>query len=258
MALFGKLIGLNRSVSSVELFRKADQNRREGHVERAAQFVQQGLALEPNSLVGRLLAAYLYVANRKMAAAKAEFERVLARESDHPRALLGLARIAFEEGDAARCTELLRRALERYPDFPEAQALLEATTAHALTPPRDHEHEPRSFRHDRLRPPTGTKDLLLLQTDGTLLWAHEEQPARDQLAAHLTRVVRLASATLARSGYGALRRAIVDGAGETTFIRANDMLLLSFTHPPGADSRAGLLEMNTLWAASLQELGMAT
>ncbi|HEY3065126.1 MAG TPA: tetratricopeptide repeat protein [Methylomirabilota bacterium] len=256
MALLGKLIGLNRSLTSVELFRRADQNRREGRVERATEFVRQGLALEPNSLLGRLLAAYLYVAGRKMAAAKAEFERVLAREADHPRALLGLARIAFEEGDAARCTELLARALERYPDFPEATALMEATTAHALTPAPS--VEARTFRQDRLRPPAGTRDLLLLQNDGTVLWSHPEQQARDELAAHLLRLARIASSTLARSGYGPLRRAILDGAGETTFIRANDTLLLSLTHPPGADTRNGLLEMNTLWAASLQELGMAT
>ena len=34
-------------------------------------------------------------------------------------------RLALEEDDITTCRSLLRRALARYPDFPEARALLE-------------------------------------------------------------------------------------------------------------------------------------
>ena len=52
---------------------------------------------------------------------------MLSLDPEHPRALLGLARIAFESGEAGTAGQLLERALRVYPDFPEAIALLDAT-----------------------------------------------------------------------------------------------------------------------------------
>jgi tetratricopeptide (TPR) repeat protein len=255
MSQVSRLMGLHRSLSSVELFRRADRYRREGQLRKAAELVEQGLSLEPNSIVGRLLAAYLKVARRRMSLAKADFERVLAREADNPRALLGLARIALEEGDVATCTELLKKALQRYPDFPEASALLEATTAPPPPPAAEVSAEAPPFRPDRLRAPADSRDLVLLHVDGPVIHSHAALGSVDLLAGHLTRLTRLGSAALARSGLGPLRRVIVDGASETMFIRTNGSFLLALTHGPGSDLRAGLLEMNTLWGAALEELG---
>jgi hypothetical protein len=84
--------------------------------------VASGLLLDPDNVVGHLLAGSLHPMLREMGKARTSFERLLALEPTHPRALLGLARISLEEGDTGACTDLVRRALARYPDFPEAKA----------------------------------------------------------------------------------------------------------------------------------------
>jgi len=103
-----------------DALRRAEQSRREGRYAEAGALVARALELDPDNLHAHLLAAYLHVARRAPAPAKAEFHWVLDRDANHARALLGLARIALEEGDAHASHDLLRRALRFYPDFPEA------------------------------------------------------------------------------------------------------------------------------------------
>src|SRR5262249_54491310 len=90
-----------RRPTVASLFRRADQQRMDGFYEAAARLLAQGLELAPESSVGHLLMAYLHADLRQADEARAEFERVLALDPYHPRALLGLARIAIEEGDTA-------------------------------------------------------------------------------------------------------------------------------------------------------------
>jgi tetratricopeptide (TPR) repeat protein len=56
--------------------------------------------------------------------AAAEFRRVLADEPDHPRALLGLARIAYQQNDLDTALDQARRAVATVPDLRSARALL--------------------------------------------------------------------------------------------------------------------------------------
>jgi tetratricopeptide (TPR) repeat protein len=119
------ITGLVKPRSASSLFRLADQYRHEGRYEDAAELITEGLRVSPNIAVGHLLDAYLHVVFREMPAAKASFRRVLALDPYHPRALFGLARIALEEGDIEGCRPFLDRAIQYFPDFPEAKALQE-------------------------------------------------------------------------------------------------------------------------------------
>ena len=106
--------GSRRALTSTDCFLLADQSRREGRLEEAASLVAQGMALDPRSVLGHLLAASLHAALRRSAAAKAELTAALALDPRHPRALLGLARIALEvsvNGRPAGALALSPRAL---------------------------------------------------------------------------------------------------------------------------------------------------
>src|SRR5687767_4891848 len=144
-----------RALTLVEAFRRADQFRREGRLPEAMKMVTHGLRLDPDNITGHLLAAYLHAAGRAMPLAQAEFHWVLARDPNHARALLGLARIALEEGDPASCRDLLGRALRFYPEFPEAQALLDAVAAPRAPEP------PAAVAVDRLRLPGHGRSLVV-------------------------------------------------------------------------------------------------
>ena len=114
-----------RSPSAAELFRRADRLRHEGRYPEATRLVQEGLRRAPTSAAGHLLAGYLHLAAREVGPAREAFQSALALDPDHPRALLGLARIAIEAGDPDTARPALARALLYHPDFPEARALAE-------------------------------------------------------------------------------------------------------------------------------------
>ena len=233
------------------LFREADRFRRDGRYDEAAQLVARGLMIDPASITGHLLAAYLHAARRTIEPAKQEYRWVLARDPAHPRALLGLARIGLEEGDLDACRETLRRALRAYPDFPEAQALLDglATRSRAPAPAGVR------LRLDRLRAPATARGLFVVGGDGVLVSARPDVAA--DLGQRPARAVGLAAAALGRAGFGALRRGIVEDADEQHFVRADATLTLALTLPRTAHLTQGLLEVNRLWAAAQHELAVA-
>jgi tetratricopeptide (TPR) repeat protein len=231
------------------LFSQADRLRREGRYAEAAALVVEGLTLDPASLTGHLLAAYLHAARRTGEPARQEFRWVLARDPAHPRALLGLARIALEEGDLDGCRLTLSQALRAYPDFPEARALLDGLATRAAAAP------PAGVRLDRLRPPATARGLFAVGPDGSLVAAHPDSAA-DQ-GRRLARAVGLGAAALARAGLGPLRRAAIDDADERHFVRADATLTLALTLPRTTHPTQGLLEVNRLWAAAQHELAVA-
>ena len=240
------LTGLVRPRSAASLFRLADQYRHEGRYEEAADLIAEGLRLAPNIAVGPLLNAYLHVVFRDMTAAKESFRRVLALDPYHPRALFGLARIALEEGDIEGCRPFLDRAIQYFPDFPEAKALQEMVvtwSAPAVATPA----AVGTISTDRLRPPPGARDLILTHTDGTLVFAQGSEERQRQLAQHMTQVYRIASATLARAGLGPLRRGVVEGASEMTFLRSDGGVILGVALPRDIDVGAGLVQVGRLW-----------
>jgi tetratricopeptide (TPR) repeat protein len=257
--IWDAITSLTRPPNAATLFRRADLYRQEGRFEEAAELVAQGLRLAPSNGVGHLLSAYLHLAFRQIGPAKSELQFVLQADPYHPRALLGLAKIALEERDLAACRPFLDKALQYYPDFPEARALQEmvagwatAVTASGQAPA----YAGPPLQVEKLKPPAGGREFVLAQTDGTLVFSQEGDKDAEDLAAHVTQVYRIASATLQRAGLGALRRGIVQAATETSFFRSNDRLILALSFPQDVKIGFGLLETDKLWTNSLRELGV--
>ena len=238
-----------RERTAAELFGHADRLRRAGRHAEAAALVARGLEQDPVSVTGHLLAAYLHVARRTTEPARQEFQWVLDREASHPRALLGLARIALEEGDVDGGRAALVRALHAYPDFPEAQALLDGLATPRAAPP------PGRPRLDRLRLPPAARALVVLAGDGSVVAAQPESASEEGL--RLARSANLAAAALQRAGLGPLRRVIVAATDALHILRADATLALAVRLPPATPLTQGLLEINRLWAAAQHELAIA-
>src|SRR5499426_1077841 len=255
--IWDAITSLTRPPNPATLFRRADLYRQEGRFEEAADLVAQGLRLSPNNGVGHLLSAYLHLAFRQIDPAKSEFQTVLGVDPYHPRALLGLAKIALEERDLAACRPFLDKALQYYPDFPEARALQEMVVGWSSTPGAP-AGAPTfvgpALQIEKLKPPAGGREFVLTQTDGTLVFSQHGDKDAEDLAAHVTQVYRIASATLERAGLGQLRRGIVQAATETSFYRSNDRLVLAMTFPHDVKIGFGQLETDKLWTNSLREL----
>ena len=83
--------------------------------------------------------------------------------------------------------------------------------------------------------------------DGTLVFAQGGEERQRQLAQHVTQVYRIASATLARAGLGALRRGVVEGVAEMTFLRSDGGVILGVSLPHDVEVGAGLVQVGRLW-----------
>jgi tetratricopeptide (TPR) repeat protein len=236
-----------RSRTPAELFALADRLRREGRPGEAARMVAAGLTQAPDNLTGHLLAARLHVAARTLEPARREFAWVLARDPAHPRALLGLARLALEEGDVDGCRQLLGRALRRHPDFPEAQALLGALTARPPAPAPAH-------RLERLRPPPLARAFVAAGPGGDVIAAQPVSAKAD--GDRLARAVALAGAVLRSARLGPLRRVVVVDDDAAWFARTDAGLTLALALPRPTHVTQGLLEVNRLWAAARHELAV--
>ncbi len=244
------ITSLVRPPTGAGLFRLADQYRNEGRYDEAARLVAEGLERAPQSGVGHLLSAYLHVAVREIGPAKLAFHRVLALDPHHPRALLGLARIAIEEDDLEGSKALLDRALQFYLDFPEAQALRDmvmswsssqapaAEAGPAVTPP---------MRADDLPLGAPARDVAVTRADGTLLLTGVDDERANPLAQHVAQVHRTASATLARAGLGPLRRGVIETGAGMTFLLTDAGLILSATLDRNVEIDAGLAQIARLW-----------
>jgi predicted regulator of Ras-like GTPase activity (Roadblock/LC7/MglB family) len=243
------------SLRVAEALRRAEQRRRDGWYDEAA-LVARVLELDPQNLHAHLLAGYLHAARRAPAPAKAEFGWVLGHDANHPRALVGLARIALEENDARVCQELLRRALRCYPEFPEAAALLHALHAReASAVPA--QQVAAAARMERLRLPGGGRAFIVGRADGGLVASLPTAADAKDIAESMARVLRLAAAALQRAGLGAAHRAIVEDDRDAVFIRTDGELVVSLALQRATDPIQGLLDVNRLWSATLHELGLA-
>ena len=243
-----------RQATSADLFRRAERCRRAGQLEEAAVLVYQGLALDPRSVLGHLLAGYVHAAFRRGEAARMEFRAALAIDPDHPRALLGLARIALEEGDAAGCLDGLRRALAVYPDFPEARALIEAVGGPGAPRVEGPAAAPRGF--ERLPLPVGSRECVVGRPDGSVIFSHPGRAATEVLGPHLVRLSRIASATLARAGLSAMETAVVEASAGTTFVRSDARMILALTLPREVPIGVGQRQAEGLFTRCLDQLGL--
>jgi tetratricopeptide (TPR) repeat protein len=238
-----------RPRTTVELFALADRRRRVGRYAEASRLVAAGLTRDPENLTGHLLAAYLHLAARTLEPARAEFRWVLARQPGHPRALLGVARLALEDNDVPTCRDALVTALRFHPEFPEAAALLGALTARPSVAPA-----PPSPRLDRLRPPPLARALLVLNADGSVADARPAEVTRE--GERLARTLGLAGAALRRAGWGPPRRAVLEDRDGTLFVRGDATLTLALAMPRTTLLTQGLLEVNRIWAAARHELAV--
>ena len=276
-----------RPPTSAQMFRQAQRLRDEGRFEDAAELVADALIREPGSVVGHLLAGSLHMTLRESGQARTSFERVLALEATQPRALLGLARLALEDGEAKTCRDLLSRALARYPDFPEARALLDvardlapsadpkraatpvlvppaipvATAARmpavttAPTPAATQAPAAKSATlADRLRLPTESREALFMRPDATLVFAEPRGPRTEVVAARAVKLARIATAVLARSGFGPLRHAVIEGAAETTYLRTDDAALLTLAFDRDVTAATAVSHLERVWGSCRSEL----
>ena len=229
-----------RPPTAAALFRRALEYRDSGRYDEAARLVAEGIEQAPQSGFGHLLAAYLHVARREMEPAKLAFRRVLVLDPYHPRALLGLARIAFDESDLEASRALLDRTLQFYPDFAEARAfqgmVMTGSGPPAVPPMAAHELE--------LGIPA--RDLAVTRTDGSVVRARVDDERAQSLAHHMAQVHRTASATLARAGLGPLRRGVVETGGGMTLLLSDAGLILSATVDGHVEIGAGLIQIGQL------------
>lgn len=247
--------GRRRQPTSAQMFRQAQRLRDEGRFEDAAEIVENALLNEPGSVVGHLLAGSLHMTLRETGQAQTSFERALALEPTQPRALLGLARIAIEEGEMAVCRELLAKALARYPDFPEARALLEAAGGLAGSAGAKRAVTPSDpIRADRLRLPEESREAVFARRDATLVFASPRGPRSEAVAAGAVKLARIATAMLARAGLGPLRHAVIEGAAETTYLRADDAAVLALAFDSDVRSATAVAHLERAWDSCRSEL----
>jgi len=240
--------GDKRPPTSALALRQARRLRDEGRYRRAAGIVDKALLHDPRNVGGHLLAASLHMALRETRRARASFERVLALDPTQPRALLGLARIELEDGEAAACCALLSRALARYPDLPEARAVLEV--ARGLLAPA---HAKRyatpngAVEAHRLGLPAESGEALFALADATKIVAVPHEPGTDAVAARAVRLSKVATAMLGRAGLGPLRHAVIEGAVETTYLRSDDTALLTLSFDRDMKSTTALRHLERVW-----------
>ena len=236
-----------RFPSAAELFRRADRLRHEGRYREAIRLVEEGLRRMPTSATGHLLAGYLHLAAREVQPAREAFQSVLALDPDHPRALLGLARIAIEGGDPDAARAALERALLYHPDFPEARALEKMLAAGrrpgdfagAQTRPRPGRSHPTLAGRPRPDPrATGRDRGLRPVRRGSRTGP---RAARDPSRPHRLRHAR-------PRGLGALRRGVIEGAQASTYLQTDVGLVLALTLPSGTSVADGSSALGRLWA----------
>jgi tetratricopeptide (TPR) repeat protein len=285
--IWHRLGGRRRRPTSAQIFRQAQRLRDEGRFEDAAELVADALIREPGSVVGHLLAGSLHMTLRESGQARTSFERVLALEPTQPRALLGLARLALEDGEARTCRDLLSRALARYPDFPEARALLDVTrdlapsadpkraatpvfvpTAIPIATPARMPAVTTATRPaatqapaakaatpvDRLHLPTESREALFMRPDATLVFAEPRGLRTEAVAARAVKLARIATAVLARAGFGPLRHAVIEGAAETTYLRTDDAALLTLAFDRDVTAATAVSHLERVWGSCRSDL----
>jgi tetratricopeptide (TPR) repeat protein len=252
--LLKAMTGSRQPETVMAMFRQAGRHRDAGRFEEAVALVERGLKADADNIVGHLMAGSLHAVFREMDRAKAEFERVLTLDPGQPRALLGLARIAMEQDENDRSVELLHRALGRYPDFPEAAALLAVVTTAAPARPSRPSSPAPVVQPDRLRVPSESRETLIARSDSTLVFAQPRSPHSGELATRTAHLHRLAAALVARAGLGALHHAIIEGAAETTYLRTDGDAMLSLTFGRDIETAAALTHLERVWTNCRAEL----
>jgi tetratricopeptide (TPR) repeat protein len=246
---WGGIAGAVHPRPAADLFGTADRLRREGRYREAAELVKQGLRRSPNSPAGHILDACLNALLRNMEAAREAFRRALSLGPEHPRALLALARISLDNGDADAARRYLERWLEYHSESLEPHERCDNPSSRTAARPEMPGSAARD--HRRVPLPPGARDMVLARLTGPVLLARCERARQPAVAQQATAVVRLAAPMLARAGLGPVRRAAIEGSAETVFLQADAALVVSMALPSSVGLHTGLADLERLWTETV-------
>jgi predicted regulator of Ras-like GTPase activity (Roadblock/LC7/MglB family) len=85
------------------------------------------------------------------------------------------------------------------------------------------------------------------RADGAMVLGNTDGERGQLVAQHLTQVSRMASATLARAGLGALRRGMIETESDVTFLAHDATGSLCVTLEGHAEVGSGLAQVGRLW-----------
>jgi predicted regulator of Ras-like GTPase activity (Roadblock/LC7/MglB family) len=159
-----------------------------------------------------------------------------------------VARIAIEAGDPDAARPALERAVLYHADFPEARMLEKMLAVRGAVQSNFAWAPTRPVRAEGIRLSQDGRDPILARLDGTVVFAQCDEDQEPVLAQHVVQVVRIASATLARAGLGALRRGVIEGAQASTYLQTDVGLVLALTLPSGTSIADGWSALGRLWA----------
>jgi len=115
--------------------------------------------------------------------------------------------------------------------------------------------EQSAIRADRLRLPAESRETLLARADATLIFAQPRGLRTEEVAARATKLARIASAMLARAGLGdSLNHAVIEGAAETTYLRADGETVLTLSFSGDAKVATALAHLERVWVNCRSEL----
>jgi len=107
---------------------------------------------------------------------------------------------------------------------------------------------------DRLHLPTESREALFMRPDATLVFAEPRGPRTEAVAARAVKLARIATAVLARAGFGPLRHAVIEGAAETTYLRTDDAALLTLAFDRDVTAATAVSHLERVWGSCRSEL----
>ncbi|HSE93899.1 MAG TPA: hypothetical protein VLF19_11385, partial [Methylomirabilota bacterium] len=134
------------------------------------------------------------------------------------------------------------------------RALLEVVRSASEQAPRHPGPPVTSLSIDRLRLPSDSHEVLLARIDATLIFAQPRGPRTEELAARTVQLCRLAAAMLTRGNLGPMCHAVIEGAAETTHLRADSQVVLLMAFGRDVEVAAGLAHLERVWSNCRQEL----
>jgi predicted regulator of Ras-like GTPase activity (Roadblock/LC7/MglB family) len=107
---------------------------------------------------------------------------------------------------------------------------------------------------DRLHLPMESREALFMRPDATLVFAEPRGPRTEAVAARAVKLARIATAVLARAGFGPLRHAVIEGAAETTYLRTDDAALLTLAFDRDVTAATAVSHLERVWGSCRSEL----
>jgi tetratricopeptide (TPR) repeat protein len=149
---------VQKDPASIAFAQLAEEFRRAGRYDEAAETCRAGLAIHPGYLSARVTLGRALIELGDLDAAQAELDRVLGGAPDNLSAVRGLAEIHQRRGDVAAALAQYQTALRLAPNDPDLEQLVadlkrqaesNARSAAPLPPPEGPSASPADAEHDR-------------------------------------------------------------------------------------------------------------